>query len=458
MENVKKLGFIDIVSLSFAAVFSLELIASQASMGPSLIFCFIVLGVTFFLSHGLICAELGSTYPDQGGIYVWIKRAYGDRWAARTTWWYWINVAGFIPSTLVVMGSILQMLFFPNLSVWGMVVFCIVCTWFIVAFNCIDLQDAKWLTMLSTICKLIACLALIVGAVMTLTSKGSQTEFSLKAIIPSFDLSFFSLVPVYVYALTGYDLISCSAGEMENPSKNVPKAVFSSGICTIILYIIAAVAMLIILPVDQIDPDSGLFTAFGEVFGTQVMIGVAIISFIAFLGYIFSWALGGNKAALEAGLEGELPKIFAKTNKVHAPIGSAILLGLSSTGLLVFYGLIASSNANLFWTLLSFTSIIFFLPYIILSFAFITLRKKDPTIERPFRIPGGDGVGKLVAGVQFVFFAFSTIFFFLPPEGENPVSYVLFLVVGVGLAVAVGEWLIDKSIKERSLSEAELSE
>ncbi|MGX7299833.1 hypothetical protein [Enterococcus gilvus] len=50
MENVKKLGFIDIVSLSFAAVFSLELIASQASMGPSLIFCFIVLGVTFFLS------------------------------------------------------------------------------------------------------------------------------------------------------------------------------------------------------------------------------------------------------------------------------------------------------------------------------------------------------------------------------------------------------------------------
>lgn len=455
MENVKKLGFIDIVSLSFAAVFSLELIASQASMGPSLIFCFIVLGATFFLCHGLICAELGSTYPDQGGIYVWIKRAYGDRWAARTTWWYWINVAGFIPSTLVVMGSVLQMLFFPDLSVWGMVLFCVICTWVVVGFNCIDLQDAKWLTMLSTICKLLACLALIIGAGMTLATKGSQTEFSLSTIIPTFDLSFFALVPVYVYALTGYDLISCSAGEMENPSKNVPKAVFSSGICTIVLYIIAAVAMLIILPFESIDPDSGLFIAFGEVFGREIVTVVGIISFLAFLGYIFSWALGGNKAALEAGLEGELPKIFAKTNKAHAPIGSAILLGLSSTALLVFYGIISSSNANLFWTLLSFTSIIFFLPYIVLSFAFITLRKKDPDIERPFRIPGGDGVGKLVAMVQLVFFTFSTIFFFLPPEGEDPISYVLFLVAGVGLAVGVGEWLIDKSIKERTAREAQ---
>lgn len=354
------------------------------------------------------------------------------------------------------MGSVLQMLFFPDLSVWGMVIFCIICTWVVVGFNCIDLQDAKWLTMLSTICKLLACLALMIGAVMTLTTKGSQTEFSMANIVPTFDLSFFALVPVYVYALTGYDLISCSAGEMENPSKNVPKAVFSSGICTIVLYIIAAVAMLIILPVDSIDPDSGLFIAFGEVFGRGVVIVVGVISFIAFLGYIFSWALGGNKAALEAGLEGELPKVFAKTNKVHAPIGSAILLGLSSTALLVFYGLISSSNANLFWTLLSFTSIIFFLPYIILSFAFITLRKKDPDIERPFRIPGGDGIGKLVAAVQFIFFAFSTIFFFLPPEGENPVSYVLFLVAGVGLAVGIGEWLIDKSIKERTAREMEM--
>lgn len=319
-------------------------------MGPSLIFCFLVLGATFFLSHGLICAELGSTYPDQGGIYVWIKRAYGDRWAARTTWWYWINVAGFIPSTLVVMGSVLKMLFFPDLSVWGMVIFCVICTWAVVAFNCIDLQDAKWLTTISTICKLIACLALVAGAVYALFTRGSQTEFSLQTIVPSFDLSFFALVPVYVYALTGYDLISCSAGEMENPEKNVPKAVFSSGICTIVLYVLAAVSMLIILPVDQIDPDAGLFTAFGEVFGEGTVIVVGLISFVAFLGYIFSWALGGNKAALEAGIEGELPKIFAKTNRVHAPIGSAILLGISSTALLLFYGFISSSNANLFWT------------------------------------------------------------------------------------------------------------
>ncbi|WP_099222866.1 APC family permease [Listeria costaricensis] len=450
MDQMKKLGFIDIVSLSFAAVFSLELIASQASMGPSLIFCFIVLGATFFLSHGLICAELGATYPDQGGIYVWIKRAFGDRWAARTTWWYWINVAGFVPYTLVVMGSALQLLFFPDLSVWEMVLFCVICTWIVVGFNCIDLKNSKWLSTISTVCKLVACLALIAGAIYVLITKGSQTIFSWSTIIPTFDLSFLALVPVYVYALTGYDLISVSAGEMKNPSRDVPKAVFSSGITTIILYIISAVAMLIIMPAAEIDPDSGLFEAFGKIFGNVSVTIVGLISFVALLGYIFSWSLAGNKATLEAGLEGELPKIFAKTNRAYAPVGPAILLGLSSTALLLFYGFISTSNASLFWTLLSFTSIIFFLPYIVLSFAYIKLRKMDPDINRPFKIPGKPWVGTMFALIQFIFFAFSAVFFLIPPEGENPISYILFLIIGVLAAVICGEIIIDRQLKKKS--------
>lgn len=447
MPSKKKLKFFDILALAFSSVFSLELIASQAALGPSLVFCFITLGCTYFLSHGFMCAELGSAYPDQGGIYVWVKNAFGDKWAARTTWWYWINVAGFIPATAVIMGAVLKQLFIPDLPIWSMVVFCILCVWLVVLLNCIDLQHAKWLPIISSICKVIVCIVLIGGAIYALITRGSVTEFTVATMVPHIDMSFLALIPVFVYGITGYDLVSCSAGEMENPRKDVPKVVFTSGVLTIVFYIISATSLLIVLPSGSVNEASGLFDAFVAIFGNGPLVLImGIITFIGFLGYIFGWALGGNKVALEAGQFGELPAIFAKTNKAHAPVGSAVLLGLTSTALLVFYGFTATSDEGLFWTLLAFTSIIFFLPYIMLSFTFVKLRKSDPDAVRPFRVPGGHLSALLVAGVQLCFLLISAIFFLIPPEGENPLVYVGTLVVGILLSIVLGEIIITKSM------------
>lgn len=448
METKKKLGFFDILALAFSSVFSLELISSQAKLGPSLIFNFVFIGVTYFLSHGLICAELGSTYPDQGGIYVWVKRAYGDKWAARTTWWYWLNVAGFIPATAVVMVSIIKEMFLPNLSVWGIVGICILCVWFVVFFNCIDLQKAKWLPIISSISKIAVTLVLLVGGLYYTFTQGVNHSFASDSFLPSFNLSFVALIPVYVYSVTGFDLISCSAGEMAEPSKNVPKTVFLSGFFTILFYILAATAILVVLPISAISETSGLFDTVVAMFGSKWLVNlIGMVTFIGFLGYVFGWALGGNKVALEAGESGELPKFFAKTNQSYAPVGSAILLGIVSTALLIFYGITASTSENLFWTLLAFTSIIFFLPYIVMSFTFLKLRRMDPDIERPFKVPFGQTFAYLVAGVHGFFLIFSSFSFLLPPEGENPVLYVASLVIGLLLSVGCGEWLIHQAMK-----------
>lgn len=75
----KKLRLFDVICLAFASLFSIELVSSQASLGPSMVFCIIVFGGLHLLLHGLICAELGSTYPDQGGLYVWTDKAFGPK-------------------------------------------------------------------------------------------------------------------------------------------------------------------------------------------------------------------------------------------------------------------------------------------------------------------------------------------------------------------------------------------
>lgn len=103
-ETKKKLNLFDIICLSFASFFSIELVASQATLGPSMIFSMLLFGGLYLICHGLICAEMGAAYPDQGGIYVWTLQAFGSKWAARTTWWYWANVVAFVPCTMVEIG------------------------------------------------------------------------------------------------------------------------------------------------------------------------------------------------------------------------------------------------------------------------------------------------------------------------------------------------------------------
>lgn len=446
----KKLSMKDIVGLSFAAFFSIELVASQASLGPSMIICMLMFGLVYLLCHGAICAELGSTYPDQGGIYVWTLKAFGSRWAARTTWYYWVNVVAFVPCTLVAMVIIFQQLFFPDMSVLTTTIICIIGTWLSVLLNTISLQESKFLSNAGSLLKFIVCIVLIGGGVYYLIANGSANVFSAETILPKFDMGLLALIPVYIYGLTGMDVVSCNAGEMENPKRDLPKSLLITGAISMIIYILSAVAVLIIMPMDVIDPASGLIDALIVVFGGSrfiaVILGVALV--VVYVSYIFGWTIGGNAAALEAAEAGELPAAFAKTNKHHAPVGPAVLLGVAATVLLIVYGLTASSSSGLFWTLLAFTSIIFFLPYAVMSFVFLKLRRDDPDAERPFKVPG-KVLPYIVAIVNFVLLVIGIIGYTLPPEGEDPTSYMLILIGGLVITLGIGEYLIAAAAKKK---------
>lgn len=454
MATNKKLRLFDILCLSFASFFSIELVGSQASLGPSMIFCILVFGALYLICHGLICAELGSTYPDQGGIYVWTQKAFGSTWAARTTWWYWLNVVSFVPCTLVTLIIVLQQVFGRELSTMAITVIAIVGTWAAVGLNCISLQHTKIVSNVGSVLKLFVCAALIVGGFYYAFTQGSQNVFSLDTILPTFDIGLLALVPVYIYGLTGMDLISCNAGEMENPKKDVPKALLIAGVVSIVVYLLSAMAVLFVLPQGGIDSAAGMIDAIIVVYGgSKVLVGVIAIALVlVYVSYIFGWMIGGNAVALEAGEAGELPGWFAKSTKSHAPIGPAVLLGLASTALMLVYGLTASSGSELFWTLLAFTSIIFFLPYIVMSFNLIKLRKSDPDAERPFKIPG-KRFPMVVAVLNFLFLAVAIIGFVVPPEGEDPLGYVLFMIGGVVISQIVGEVLIARAAKKTAAAE-----
>ena len=121
IQHNKTLGQRDIVLFSVSAILLLDTLAAGAIGGPSVIFWWLFFGLVFFVPNALMTAELGCTFPEQGGIYAWVRDAFGPRWAARVTWAYWVNMAVWLPAIYILFAGIFSQLFMPDMSLtWQM--------------------------------------------------------------------------------------------------------------------------------------------------------------------------------------------------------------------------------------------------------------------------------------------------------------------------------------------------
>ena len=114
IQHIKTLRQRDMVLFTVSAILILETLASAASIGASSISWWVVLSIFFLVPFALISAELGCSYPEQGGVYAWVRDAFGRRWGSRVTWCYWINTVVWLPSVCVFFSGIFKQLFFPE--------------------------------------------------------------------------------------------------------------------------------------------------------------------------------------------------------------------------------------------------------------------------------------------------------------------------------------------------------
>ena len=444
MAKEKTMTLVDMIGMALSAFVSMELISSQAQLGPSIVGSFLLIGGIYVVTHCLICAELGGTYPDQGGIYAWVKRGLGEKWAARTNWWYWLNVVGFVPSVMIPMVSVFKQLFWPEMPFLALIALCIAGTWLIALLTMMPLKSSKLLNNVGTAAKILFCVALIAGGVMVAAGGGSKAELTLTTMTPKFNLALLALIPTFAYGLTGMDAIATASDEMKDPARDMPRAMIVSTVIAMLLYVLSIVAVEVILPADSIDSTTGLIDAVLAVYGgggvVSVLIGVALA--LLYFSNAFAWPLAASKAAQEAAEQGEFPAVFAVANKHGSPVGGAIVLAVASTALIVLYAFIAGSNENLFWTILAFTGVIFLLPYVLMDISYIKLRREDKASERSIRVPG------VIAAVSFVLniamLIVSVVAFLPPPEGEG-LSYMAILPGTLVGTQIIGEVIVARS-------------
>jgi amino acid transporter len=450
----KVLRFFDMTLFTVSAILVIDTLAPSANIGVQSISWWVITLVLFFVPYGLITAEMAAAYPQQGGVYVWVKRAFGDIWGARVTWLYWVNVALWMPSVYILFAGIFSRLFFPDMSLVWQIILGIVMSWITVGVGIITLRIGKWVPNINAFVKAVLFLVVGIAGWVAASKTGLANDFSLSNILPSWDIGLYYL-PVIVYNFMGFELMSGAAEEMENPGKDIPRAILISGIFIAFFYLLGTTGMLASIPLKKMNLVQGVIDAFQAQFGTGpvavgVVLALGIGTLYTFFANMVTWTIGANRSAAEASDEGELPAIFGRLHpRYKTPVGAFIITGIVGTAVMIIYSFFAKTSQDLFWTLFAFSSMVFLLPYLGQFPAFLKLRKMDPDLERPYRVRGGSFIGWLLVILCEIFMAQAVVFFVWVPGEPIDWSFSGPVIIGVVLTIIIGEILIRTSAAKK---------
>ena len=130
------------------------------------------------------------------------------------------------------------------------------------------------------------------------------------------------------------------------------------------------------------------------------------------------------------------------------PAGAAVVSGIISTSVVLVYGVAAKSAAGLFWSIISFSTVVGLFSYLILFPVYIILRRKDAEVKRPYQAPGPEWFKLLLAIVAELFILMTILVLMIQP-GESFWENSFPIIAGALSAVVVGEIIISRCLKSR---------
>ena len=463
MEKKKKFKLVDAILGTVCLTLVCESVMPTAAIGNTQYFWWIFLLICFCLPYGMITAELGTTYPSEGGMYDWVKRAFGPKWAGRVAWNYWVNFPLWISSLAVAVTDIIAGMFNVELNVIVLLVLQLLYVWVVTLLSTQRIGESKYIVNLGTIFKVILLLGIgLLGIYAVLkTGESANPITSFKDLLPDLSLNIDTGLPfisIILFNFMGFEVVGTWAEDMEDPKKDIPKALIFGGLLMAIFYVLPATGFNIALSPDVVanmDPENvvevlnALFTTVGlNASVINLLIIIAGCMFIyTFVANIASWSFGVNEVAKYAAEDGSMPKVFAKTNEEGVPYMAAYINGIVASVIVVF-GIIANlisedfgAGFSLFFCLSWITLLVGYIPMFL---AFLKLRKVDAKVTRPYRMPVSGVMEKIAAIVPFVILIAGIVFTIF---GDFSLEYIqdnIPLIVGVVISFIIEEVLVSR--------------
>ena len=325
MTKKKKFKLVDAILATVCITLVAESVAPTAAIGNSQYFWWILLIAAFCVPYGLITAELGSTFDSEGGMYDWVKRAFGKKWAARVAWNYWINFPLWIASLAVAVTDVVAGIFSIELSIFWLLVLQLGYTWLVSFLGTQRIGESKWIVNLGTFFKIafMVGLGLLGIYVYIKTGQSANPIESVTDLLPSLDLAGLSFISIIIFNFLGFEVVATFADDMENPKKEIPKALIIGGALMALFYVLPATGINIAMSLEDAEA-SGITESFMILLTKLGMNADAVRIFVIIVGMMFiytmvanivSWSFGVNSVAKYSADDGGLPKIFSKTNK-----------------------------------------------------------------------------------------------------------------------------------------------
>ena len=453
MTKKKKFRLIDAILATVCITLVAESVAPTAAIGNSQYFWWILLIIAFCLPYGLITAELGSTFDSEGGMYDWVKKAFGKKMASRVAWNYWINFPLWIASLAVAVTDVVAGIFEIELSIGWLLVLQLLYTWLVSILGTKRVGESKWIVNVGTFFKIAFMVALgLLGIyVFIKTGESANPITSVTDLLPSLDLAGLSFISVIIFNFLGFEVVATFTKDMENPKKEIPKALIVGGALMALFYVLPATGINIAMTTEQAEA-AGITDAVAILLTNLgmnadlvriIVIVVGLMFIYTMVANIVSWSFGVNSVAKYSADDGGLPKVFGKTNKEGVPYMASILNGIVATVIIVLgiiLGEVSESASNLFWTFFSFSLVTLLISYIPLFPAFLKLRKTDKT-EREYKVPGGRVMLNLITWVPLVLLVLGIVFTLFIDFTMESFMVNFPLIIGVVVSIIIQEIL-----------------
>lgn len=436
-ELRRELRLRDLVWLNICAVASLRWVATASHAGPGSIALWAIAALLFFLPSAIVVAKLSQRFPEEGGMYVWTKQAFGDRHAFLCAWFYFIGNVLYFPSLLLAGISMVAYAFgrtgagFAENRAYALPVTLIV-LWALFLANAFGLKVAKWVSTTGGISTFVIAGILGSLAIAVVAHAGSATEFRMAPRASLGTLNFWSQI---AFAFIGLELAPIVSGEMRNPRRDLPRAAIIAAIACAIYYIAGTASMLALLKPEAISPLTGLAQA-GAAAGAQLGLPAISIVFSALIGLTIAgqastYIAGNTRLPYVIGLDRYLPAAFARTHpRWNTPYVSLLVqVGLATVFLVMSQ--MGETVRTGYQIMVDMVVIVTFIPFIYIfgsGFRFAS------------RIAGVSGL--LVTLIAIV------LSIVPPPEVSTVLAFELKVIGGSAIFAALG-WLIFKRYEAR---------
>ena len=437
-----------LIMSNVAIMASLRNLPLVAELGFASLFYFLLVGFGFLVPSALVSAELATGWPKSGGIYVWCREAFGDRWGFFSIWMQWVHNVSWYPAILSFVASTIAYIVNPELAHNKYFIVCNV-LFFFWGMTIINYFGIKTSTVVSTIGVIIGTLlpgALIVGLGLAWLGGGNpmQISFNFDKFIPTYEgLDTLVFMAGIFLTFAGLEVSAGYAGEVKNPQRNYPRAIILAALITFVLITAGALAIAVVIPQKDISLVAGVMEAFKALL-MQYGIGwllpvVGILLVVGSLAEVNSWIMGPVKALYTTSVHGNLPPFFQNLNKhgmpTHLLLFQAIIVSAASI-IILFMPNVSSA----YWILSALSAQMYLVMYGFMFIAGIRLRYTRPHVPRSYKIPHPHKGMWLVASIGFLSSIFAFFISFIPPAQLHIGSLVLyesFLIGGLALMIAI---------------------